>query len=94
MCIQSLLIAVLIVCSTNGFLEQFRSWPVATAKSLSLTYGKPEVSCYSLVVMYLGKRSASLMKEFCNFSHLVMTISEMVIMEITPYSNIGLSHCS
>ena len=30
--------AVLIVCSTNGFLELFRSWPVATAKSLSLQY--------------------------------------------------------
>ena len=64
--IQSLFIAVLIVCSTNGFLEIFRSWPVATAKSLSLTYGKPEVSFNSLVDMYLGKRSASLMKEFCN----------------------------
>ena len=66
-CIRSLLIAVPIVCSTNGFLELFLSWPVATAKNLSLTYGKPEVSCNSLVVMYLGKRSASVMKEFCNF---------------------------
>ena len=85
MCIQSLLIAVLIVCSTNGFLELFRSWPMATAKSLSLTYGKPEVSCNSLVDMYLGKRSASLMKEFCNFCSLVMTVSETVIVEITPF---------
>ena len=56
MCIQSLLIAVLIVCSTNGFLELFRSWPVAAAKSLSFTYGKPEVSCNGLVDMCLGKR--------------------------------------
>ena len=63
----ALLIAVLIVCSTNGFLELFRSWSMATAKSLSLTYGKPEVSCDSLVVMYLGKRSANLMKDLCNF---------------------------
>ena len=44
MCIQSLLIAVLIVCSTNGFLELFRSWPVASDKNLSLKYGKLEVS--------------------------------------------------
>ena len=79
--------AVLIVCSTNGFLELFDSWPLATAKSLSLTYGKPEVSCNNLVDMYLGKRSASLMKEFCNFCSLVMTVSETVIVEITPYSN-------
>ena len=33
---------------------------MATARSLSLRYGKPEVSCDSLVVMYLGKRSATL----------------------------------
>ena len=82
--IQSFLIAVLIVCSTNGFLELFRSWSVATAKSLSLTYGKPEVSCNSLVDVYLGKRSASLMKEFCNFCSLVMTVSKTVIVEIIP----------
>ena len=87
--------AVLIVCSTNRFLELFRSWPVATAKSLFLTYGKPGVSCNtnSLVDKYLGKRSASLMKEFCNFYSLVMTVSETVIVEITPYSNIGFTHC-
>ena len=53
MCIQSLLIAVLTVCSTNGFLELFRSWPVATAKSLSLTYDKPDAFCNSLMDMYL-----------------------------------------
>ena len=93
MCIQSLLIAVLIVCSTDGFLELFCSWPVATAKSLSLTYGKPEVLCNSLVDMYPGNRSAILMKEFCSFCSLVMTVSETVIVEITPYSNIGLTHC-
>ena len=40
---------MLIVCSTSGFLELFRSWPAATAKSLSLIYGKPEASCNSLV---------------------------------------------
>ena len=57
--------AVLTVCLTNGFLELFRSWPEATAKSLSLTYDNAEVSCNSLVNMYLGKRSAGLMKEFC-----------------------------
>ena len=84
MCIQSLLIAVLIVCSTNRFLELYHSWPVTTAKSLSLTYDKPEVACNSLVDMYLDERSASLMKVFCNFCSLVITVSEMVIVEITP----------
>ena len=69
------------------------SWPVATAKILSLTHGKPEVSRNRLVDMYIGKRSASLMKEFCNFCSLVMTGSETDIVEITPYSNIGLAHC-
>ena len=84
---------MLTVCSTNGFLELFRSCPVATAKSLSLTYGKPEVSCNSLVDIYLGKQRASLMKEFCNFCSLMMTVSGTVIVEITPYTNIGLTHC-
>ena len=85
MCIQPLLISVLIVCSTNGFLELFRirSWPVATSKSLSLTYGKPDVSCNSLADIYLGKRKAGLMKEFCNFCSLVMAVSETVIVDIT-----------
>ena len=36
MCIQSLLTAALIACSTNGFIELFHSWPMATAKSLSV----------------------------------------------------------
>ena len=90
---QSLLIAVLHVCSTNEFLELFRSWPVATVKSPSLTYGKPEDSCNGLIDMYLGKKSASLMKGFCNFCSLVMTLSETVIAEITLYSNIGLTYC-
>ena len=66
---------------------------MATSKSLSLTYGKPDISCNSLVVMYQGKRSASMMKEFCNFLNLMMTLSEIVIVEITPYSNISLTHC-
>ena len=94
MCIQSLHKAVLIVCSTDGFLELFRSWPVATAISLYLTPGQPKVSCDSLVDMYLGKRSASVMKEFCNFCNfcnLVMTVSETIIVEISPYSKIGLT---
>ena len=93
MALICVLIAVLIVCSTNGFLELFRSWPVATAESLSLTFGKPEVSCNSLVDMYLGKQSASPIKEFYNFCSLVMTVSETVLVEIIPYSNTGLLHC-
>ena len=88
-----LLTAVLTVCSTKGFLELFHSRSVTTAKILSLTYGKPEVSCNSLMVAYFGKQSASLMKEFCNFCNLMMTLSEAVMMKITPYSIIGLIHC-
>ena len=93
MCIQPLLISVLIVCSTNGFLELFRirSWPMATSKSLSLTYGKPDVSCNSLADMYLGKSwpdervlqflqfgDGSIRNGYCGHY---------------PYSNIGLTHC-
>ena len=55
-------------------------------------YGKPEVSSNSLMDIYRGKRSASLMKEFCNFCSFVMKVSETVIVEIAPYSNIGLTH--
>ena len=93
MCIQSLLIAVLIVCSTNGFLELFSYWPLATVKRLYLMYGKPEVSCNSLVDMYLGKRSASLMKEFCNFCNFrsLVTVSETVIVELPHIRN---QYCS
>ena len=76
------LTAVLIVCSADGFQELFRSWPVATAKSLSLTYSKPEVSCNSLVDMYLGKRSASLVKEFRNFCSLVMTVLKRLLWKL------------
>ena len=57
---------------------------MATARSLSLTYGKLEVSCYSPVVTYLGKQSTSLMKEFCN---LVMTLPETVTVEINSVCN-------
>ena len=38
-------------------------------------------------------RSASLMKEFWTLCIFVMTVSEIVIVEIIPYSNIGLTHC-
>ena len=31
--------------------------PGATPESLSVTYGRPEVLCNSLVDMYLGKRT-------------------------------------
>ena len=87
-------ITVLIVCSTNGFLDLFSNWPVATAKGLSLTYGKPKVSrnANSLVDKYPGKRSASLMKEFCNISNLVMILFETVIVGTSPYLDISFTH--
>ena len=87
-------ITVLTVCSTNGFLDLFSSCPVATAKGLSLTYGKPKDSrnANSLVDTYPGKQSASLMKEFCNFSNLVMILSETVIVETSPYLEISFTH--
>ena len=50
----------------------FRSHPVAIAKSLSLTYCRPVVSCNSLLDMYFGRRNASLMKEFLTLSILVI----------------------
>ena len=54
MCIELLLIVVSIACTAEGFLELFCSCPVATVKSLSSTYGKPDVSYCSLDT-YLGK---------------------------------------
>ena len=66
-------------------------WPIVM--SVSLTYGSPEASCNKRADTYFGRRSASLMKEFWTLCILVMTVSETVMVETIPCSNIGLTHC-
>ena len=66
-------------------------WP--TVMSLSLTYGSPEASCNKQDDTYSGKRSARIMEEFWTLCILVMTVSETIMVETTPCSNIGLTHC-
>ena len=59
-----LVLAELIVCLTRGFTCILAKWLWPTAMSLSPTYGSPEASCNMRANTYLGRRSASLMKEF------------------------------
>ena len=89
-----LVVAELIVCSTRGFTCILAKWFWPTVMSLSLTYGSPEASC-ERAVTYLGRRSASLMKEFWTLCIFVMTVSETIMVETIPYSNIALIriHC-
>ena len=88
-----LVLAELIVCSTRGFACILTRWFWPTMMSLSLTYISPEAPCNKRTNTYFGRRSASLMKEFWTFCILVMTVSETVMVETIPYSNIGLTHC-
>ena len=88
-----LVLADLIVCSTRGFACILAKWFWPTEISLSFTYGSPEASCNKRADTYLGRRSASLMKEFWTLCIFVMTVSETVMVETIPYSNIGLTHC-
>ena len=67
-------------------------WFWSTVMSLSLAYGSPDASCNKRA-SYFGRRSASLMKEFWTLCILVITISETVMVETIPYSNIDLTHC-
>ena len=85
--------AELTVCSTRGFACILADWFWPTVMSLSLTYESPEASCNKRADTYFGRRSVSLMKEFWTFCIFVMTISETVMVETIPYSNIGLTHC-
>ena len=87
-----LVLAELIVCSTRGFACILAKWFWPTEISLSFTYGSPEASCNKRADTYLGRRSASLMKEFWTLCIFVMTVSETVMVETIPYSNIGLKH--
>ena len=88
-----LVIAELIVCSTRGFACILAKWFWPTEISLSLTYESPEASCNKRANTYLGRRSASLVKEFWTLCIFVMTVSETVMIETIPYWNIGLTHC-
>ena len=88
-----LVLAELIVCSTRGFACILAKWFQPTEISLSFTYGSPEASCKNRADTYLGRRSASLMKEFWTLYIFVMTVSETVMVETIPYSNIGPKHC-
>ena len=88
-----LVLAELIVCSTRGFACILAKWFWITVMSLSLTYGSPEDSCNKQADTYFGRQSASLMKEFWTLCIFVMTVSETVMVETIPYSNIGLTHC-
>ena len=88
-----LVLAELIACSTRGFACILAKWFWPTEISLSFTYGSPEASCNKRAATYLGRRSASLMKEFWTLCIFVMTVSETVMVETIPYSNIGLTHC-
>ena len=88
-----LVLAELIVCSTRGFACIPAKWFWPTEISLSFTYGSPEASCNKRADTYLGRRSASLMKEFWTLCISVMTVSATVMVETIPYSNIGLTHC-
>ena len=86
-------LAELIVCSMRGFACISGKWFWPIVMSLSLTYGSPEASCNERADTYLARRSASLMKEFWTLCIFVMTVSETVMVETIPYSNIGLTHC-
>ena len=78
---------------TRGFACILAKWFWPTVMSLSLTYGSLEASCNKRADTYLGRRSASLMKEFWTLCIFVMTVSETIMVEQIPYSNIGLTHC-
>ena len=88
-----LVLAELIVCSTRGFACILAKWFWPTVMSLSLTYGSPEASYNKRADTYFGRRSASLKKEFWTLCIFVMTVSETVMAETIPYSDIGLTHC-
>ena len=88
-----LVLADLIVCSTRGSACILAKWFWPTEISLSFTYGSLEASCYKRANTYLGRRSASLMKEFWTLCIFVMTVSETVMVETIPYLNIRLTHC-
>ena len=59
-----LVLAELIVSSRRRFPCILAKWFWPTEISLSFTYGSPEASCNKRADTYLGRQSASLMKQF------------------------------
>ena len=88
-----LVLAELIACSTRGFACILAKWFWPTKIRISLTYGSPETSCNKRANTNLERGSAGLMKEFWTLCIFVMTVSETVMVETIPYSNIGFTHC-
>ena len=88
-----LVLAGLIVCSTRGFACILAKWFWPTVMGLSLAYGGPRASCSKRADTCLGRRSAGLMKGFWALCIFVMAVSETIMVEAIPYSNIGLTHC-
>ena len=88
-----LVVAELIVCSRRGFACILAKWFCPTEISLSFTYGSPKASYNKRADTHIGRRSASLMKEFWTLCIFVTTVSETVMVETIPYSNTGLTHC-
>ena len=62
-----LVLAELIVCSTRELAYILAKWFWPMEISLSFTYGSAEASCNKRADTYLGRRNASLMKEFWLF---------------------------
>ena len=88
-----LVLAELIVCSTRKFACFLAKWFWPTLMSLSHTYGSPETSSNKRANTYIGRQSASPMKEFWTLCILLMTDSETVMVETISYPNIDLTHC-
>ena len=72
--------------STKGFSDILSKVLVARERSLSFTYGRPDESCSSFTLMYVGKRRINL---FWSRRILLMIVSEVVMVEREPYSKIG-----
>ena len=87
-----LVLAELIVCSMGGLHASWLSGfgLLKLVSPLHMEVPRPHVISGPT---YLGRRSASLMKEFWTLCIFVMTVSETVMVETIPYSNIGLTHC-
>ena len=87
-----LVLAELIVCSTRGFACILAKWFWPTVMSL-LQMEVPRPYVISGPTHTLGGEVLSLMKEFWTLCIFVMTVSETVMVETIPFSNIGLTHC-
>ena len=87
---QAVPIAELIACSTRGSACILAISGFGLLRWVSLWH---MASCIKRADTYFGRRSASQIKEFWTLCILLMTVSETVMVETIPYSNIGLTHC-